>query len=450
MIGEVTLDQLRVLTAVAEAGSFSSAAKRLRRVQSAVSQAIANLERQLDVAVFDRSTRVPTLTEPGKAILAAARRVAGEVDALRGLAAGIGRGLEPSVSLCVDALFPLAVLVALCREFAAAFPTVTLRVDTETMSAVSARVLAGAATLGVAAPIAVAPGLERRPLAPIRMIAVVAAEHPLAQIEGPIDSARLGEHVQVVLSERGATGVPDQAVLSPRTWRVADLHTKQALLRAGLGWGNLPAAMAEDDLAAGRLVAIRPAAWAEDEHTLHLSAIHRSDTILGPAHRWIVERLTTLCAGPSEPPGADARREAGEGASETRGDGAGSEVSRRQAAGRVEAARKSADKSRAEAAGTRSSEARAEAAGKRSGESRAEAAGKRSSGSQAKAAGKRSGESRAEAAGKRSSGSRAEAMGTGSNEARVEAAGKSSRVSTGARRRGPSRGGRARSGKSEA
>lgn len=314
MIGEVTLDQLRVLMAVAEAGSFSAAARRLRRVQSAVSQAVANLERQLDVAVFDRSTRVPRLTEPGQAILAAARRVAGEVDALRGLAAGIARGLEPAVSLCVDALFPLQVLVALCREFAAAFPTVALRVDTETMSDVSARVLAGAATLGVTAPIAVAPGLERRPLAPIRMIAVVAAEHPLARLRGKIAGARLGEHVQVVLSERGQAGVPDQAVLSPRTWRVADLHTKQALLRAGLGWGNLPAAMVEDDLAAGRLVAIRPAAWADDEHTLHLAAIHRADTILGPAHQWIVDRLATLCAASaSEPVKASEGRRPGKG-----------------------------------------------------------------------------------------------------------------------------------------
>ncbi|MCY0995003.1 LysR substrate-binding domain-containing protein [Nannocystis sp. ILAH1] len=441
MIGEVTLDQLRVLTAVAEAGSFSAAAKRLRRVQSAVSQAIANLERQLDVAVFDRSTRVPTLTEPGKAILAAARRVAGEVDALRGLAAGIGRGLEPSVSLCVDALFPLAVLVALCREFAATFPTVALRVDTETMSAVSARVLAGAATLGVAAPIAVAPGLERRPLAPIRMIAVVAAEHPLAQIEGPIDSARLGEHVQVVLSERGATGVPDQAVLSPRTWRVADLHTKQALLRAGLGWGNLPAALAEDDLAAGRLVVIRPAAWAEDEHTLHLSAIHRADTILGPAHRWIVERLTTLCAGPSEPPGM--RSEADEAsmrARVSRVEEAGAR--RRRAAGGAEAAGESWRAGRASSGVNRSrATGRAEAAREGENEARGEVAGKRPN------------EARAEAAGKSSSKSRAEAAGKGSNKSRAQAAGKSSRVSTGARGgsrgAGPSRGGRARSGKSE-
>lgn len=312
MIGEVTLDQLRVLQAVAEAGSFSAAARRLRRAQSAVSQAIANLERQLEVTLFDRSTRVPALTEAGRAMVAAAGRVAQEVDALRGLAAGIAQGLEASVSLCVDALLPLPVLVALCKDFAAVFPSVTLRVDTQTMSDVSAQVLAGAATLGVAAPVGLSPGLERRPLAAIRMVPVVAAGHPLARPRGRVGSARLAEFVQIVLSERGAAGVPDQAVLSPRTWRVADLHTKHALLRAGLGWGNLPAAMVADDLRRGRLMALRPEAWAEDEHTLHLSTVWRGDTILGPAHRWILERLSVLCAA-AEPPsrrGRPARRRA--------------------------------------------------------------------------------------------------------------------------------------------
>jgi DNA-binding transcriptional LysR family regulator len=46
--------------------------------------------------------------------------------------------------------------------------------------------------------------------------------------------------MQIVLSERSAEGVPDQAVLSPRTWRVADLATKRAMLLQGLGWGNVP------------------------------------------------------------------------------------------------------------------------------------------------------------------------------------------------------------------
>lgn len=302
MLDALTLDQLRVLLAVVEAGSFSAAARRLRRVQSAVSQAMANLEAQLGVAVFDRSTRIPRLTEAGRGVVVAARRVCGEVDALRQLAAGLAQGVEAELSLCVDALFPLTALVEFCRAFAAAFPRVALRVDSQTMSAVSARVLAGAATLGVTAPIGVLPGLERVALAPVRMLPVVAAGHPLARGRRRPSTNTLSEHVQVVLSERGDTGVPDQAVLSPRTWRVADLHTKHALLRAGLGWGNLPAPMIAADLQRGRLVRLRPEAWGEDEHTLHLAAIHRSDTALGPAHRWALGQLATLCRGASEAP----------------------------------------------------------------------------------------------------------------------------------------------------
>lgn len=306
-----TLDQLRVLLAVVEAGSFSAAARRLRRVQSAVSQAMANLEGQLGVTIFDRSTRVPTLTGPGRAVVGGARRICGEVDDLRQLAAGMARGLEDAVSLCVDAVFPLAALVELCRDFAAAFPTVPLRVDTQTLSTVSTRVLAGTATLGVANPAGVLPGLERSALAPIRMVPVVAAAHPLARVAGRVATARLAEHVQIVLSERDDGGVPDQGVLSPRTWRVADLHTKHALLREGLGWGNLPAYMAADDLRAGRLALLRPQAWGDDEHTLHLTAVRRPGAALGPAHRWVLEHLARLCTqhAPAEPaPTPKARR----------------------------------------------------------------------------------------------------------------------------------------------
>lgn len=295
MLDTVTLDQLRVLLTVVETGSFSAAARRLRRVQSAVSQAMANLEGQLDVLVWDRSTRVPRLTDAGRGVVAAARRVCAEVDALRQLAAGMATGLEAEVSLCVDALFPLPALVEFCRDFAAAFPTVALRVDSQTMSVVSTRVLAGAATLGVTSPAGVLPGLERVALAPVHMLPVVAAAHPLARRRGRLSTAQLGEHVQIVLSERSDDGVPDQAVLSPRTWRVSDLHTKHALLLAGLGWGNLPAAMIAADLKHRRLARIRPDAWGDDEHTLHLAAVHRSDAILGPAHRWTLEQLAALC-----------------------------------------------------------------------------------------------------------------------------------------------------------
>ncbi|MEO7730014.1 MAG: LysR family transcriptional regulator, partial [Kofleriaceae bacterium] len=254
MLETFTLDQLRGLITVIEEGSFSAAARKLHRVQSAISTAMANLEAQLGVPLWDRSTKVARLTDQGQTILAAARKVCTEVDALRQLAAGMALGLEASVSLCVDMLFPLTALVGLCKQFRTEFPSVDLRVDTQTMTGVSARVIGGCATIGVASPMGVAPGLERKMLTTIQMIPVVSPQHPLAAIRGPISTARLRDAIQLVLSELQGEGHPDQAVLSSRTWRVRDLHTKHALLRAGLGWGNLPAHLVRDDLRARRLV----------------------------------------------------------------------------------------------------------------------------------------------------------------------------------------------------
>jgi DNA-binding transcriptional LysR family regulator len=186
MYDPVTLDQLRAFVAVVQEGSFSAAARKLKRVQSAVSTSMANLEAQLDVPIWDRSTKVAKLTEQGRAVLGSAQRVLEEVDGLKRLTGAMAGGLEPSVSLCLDAFFPLSALLDLCAAFADEFPAVDLRIDTQVMSAVSARVLDGTATLGVASPPGLAPGLERQALAPIRMVAVVSPKHALAAHKGPI------------------------------------------------------------------------------------------------------------------------------------------------------------------------------------------------------------------------------------------------------------------------
>jgi DNA-binding transcriptional LysR family regulator len=293
----LTLDQLRALVVVVEEGSFSAAARKLKRVQSAISTSMKNLETRLGVPLWDREKKSATLTPKGRAVLSAARRVLMEIDSLHRLTSGLTTGLEPFVSLCVDALFPVSVLCDVCAEFATAFPAVDLRVDTEVLSAVSARVLEGTATLGVVSPPGILPGLERQLLAPIRMIPVVGPRHPLAAASGTLSRDQLAGAVQIVLSQRGNDGTDDREVLSLRSWRVADLHTKHMMLRAGLGWGNLPEHVVREDLRAKRLVAIRPAGWDERESWLSLYGVYRSDATIGPAHRWLLDQLARRCAG---------------------------------------------------------------------------------------------------------------------------------------------------------
>ena len=54
MLDGVSLDQLRTFIAAADEGSFSAAARKLRRAQSVVSDLVSNLEGQIGIALFDR------------------------------------------------------------------------------------------------------------------------------------------------------------------------------------------------------------------------------------------------------------------------------------------------------------------------------------------------------------------------------------------------------------
>lgn len=291
MVDGLTLDQLRLLDTVAREGSFSAAARALGRVRSAVSSGVANLEAQVGTALFVRGRRRAELTPAGERLLEVARQALRDVDRLRALAEELRGGLEPRVSLAVDTLFDVNALCGLCRAFSARFPSVELRLDTDTLSGVAQRVLEGAAGIAVVA----APALDRRLVArampSVRMIPVAAASHALARRRGAIDEAALATEVQIVLTERGATQVPDQAVAPGRTWRIADLATKHALLLAGLGWGNLPEHLARADVAKGRLKVLRIGPISRDAGLVPLYAVHRPQHPLGPAHRWLLETL---------------------------------------------------------------------------------------------------------------------------------------------------------------
>src|ERR1700761_8565095 len=102
-----TLDQLQIFLTIVEAGSFAAAARKLGRATSVISYAIANLESQLGLVLFDRrSTRKPQLTAAGPMVLAEARTVTSGIDGLRARARGLLQGLEAEVHLVIDVLLP--------------------------------------------------------------------------------------------------------------------------------------------------------------------------------------------------------------------------------------------------------------------------------------------------------------------------------------------------------
>lgn len=290
MLDALTLDQLRTFVTVADSGSFRSGAARLSRVQSAVSHAIANLEAELGLSLFDRSGHRPQLTGEGKALLANARDILLRVDAMRARARGLGEGVELELSLVVDTLFPIAKIGTALTAMRRDYPSVAIRLAVEPLGGPLTALLAGRSTLAVMAGENFRdPRVALEALCSIEVVAVAAADHPLAALTDgrAIGVAELADHLQIVqVDPTSLSKGRDFGVLSPQTSRVGSQDTKHAMILAGLGWGRLPLWQVERDLAEGRLVQL-PAKDLGRQGRLHLEAYlaHRLDKPLGPAAR---------------------------------------------------------------------------------------------------------------------------------------------------------------------
>ena len=290
----LTLDQIQIFLAVVDDGSFSKAAKKLNRAQSAVTYGIQKLEAQINLPLFDRTTYRPTLTEAGHTLLLRARRIAEEANAFRDTARSLASGLEAELTIVLDSMFPMPPVVEALRAFTAMFPTVPPRVYVQPLGASAELVLEGTCMIGllpiIFSDMAV---FKSFPLLTIALIPVVAPEHPLAAIEGPIETYVLHQHVQLVLTDRsGLTAGRDHGVLSRRTWRLADLGAKQSMLLAGLGWGSMPSHMVEDDIARGRLKVIQPVEFDPRIAQLVMGCAYLADRRLGPAGQWMIRHLS--------------------------------------------------------------------------------------------------------------------------------------------------------------
>lgn len=282
-----TLDQLRVLAAIADAGSYSAAARRLERSQPVVSYMMATL----GFALFERTKRKPVLTERGAAMLTHARRLCLLSDTLSASVDNLRQGLESELSLGVDLFFPPDRLALALRDLAARYPSVTVTVRSEPMGGLLDLVLQRQCLLGISVLTMDWPDeIEPCEFGEVEFLPVAAPGHALAQCAAPPTSAQLREHVQVLLRDPGSQTRPvDNAIAGLNTWRVTDLELKLCLLRKGVAWGHMPRHLVQDDLDQHRLVRLQLPAR-QGKRTC-FTLLHCVDRPPGPAGRWLMQRL---------------------------------------------------------------------------------------------------------------------------------------------------------------
>ncbi|MGS1011057.1 LysR family transcriptional regulator [Achromobacter anxifer] len=291
-----TLEQLRHFVAAAESGSFSAAARRLGRAQSAVSTSVGLLEADLGVELFDRSRRNATLTAAGEVMLQEALELLRQAGALEQRALSFAAGREARLAIALDEGLPYLVADQLLKELAERYPALELTQLNGTATEVADYVEQGRASLAFQFDRG-DPGsaFAHRHLGNVAQGIFVAQGHPLAALP-EVGRNDLARHRQLLMQMDGV----DQVVLSPSVWRADSSYNIAAMAANGVGWAILPLNIGEYQGFSNELVSVRCVDLflpMLSVRTLWLRGGSLSETEL-----WLQQRMGQLLAGTQAQP----------------------------------------------------------------------------------------------------------------------------------------------------
>ncbi|WP_170836363.1 HTH-type transcriptional activator AllS [Escherichia coli] len=252
-------ETLRTFIAVAETGSFSKAAERLCKTTATISYRIKLLEENTGVALFFRTTRSVTLTAAGEHLLCQASDWLSWLESMPSELQQVNDGVERQVNIVINNLLynPQAVarLLAWLNE---RYPFTQFHISRQIYMGVWDSLLYEGFSLaiGVTGTEALANTFSLDPLGSVQWRFVMAADHPLANVEEPLTEAQLRRFPAVniedsarTLTKRVAWRLPGQKEII-----VPDMETKIAAHLAGVGIGFLPKSLCQSMLDNQQLV----------------------------------------------------------------------------------------------------------------------------------------------------------------------------------------------------
>jgi len=287
------LEQLRMFVETANLGSFSACARKLGKVQSAVSQGIANLEVDLDRQLFDRSTRKPSLTPAGERLLSYAQAILLQMDELDSAAQAMGRQEETLIRLAVDSALLLPNLYVLLARFERQFPATDIELVSSTSLDVLESVEHNQADIGLTfVEFDFNRDVELGYIGGLNFHPVCHPQHPLAQLS-EVTAGDLLPHRQVMPRSAKGNAPTQLPLLSSKAWYCNSYTAIQSLVKEGIGWAYLPAYLIEQDVQADKLnkmiLAFDHKPW-----KLSIEMVRPKNKAMGPALAWLYNELKQL------------------------------------------------------------------------------------------------------------------------------------------------------------
>ncbi|WP_444961478.1 LysR family transcriptional regulator [Nocardiopsis sp. M1B1] len=248
-------DGIELFLAVVDHGSFSGAARALRRVPSAVSMGIANIEAELGYPLFDRSRREAVPTPRALALVPHARAVASRLRLLQVHAVELSRDLESTLTVAVAAGVPDRDLLDALARVGGRYPLLRVNLLRAPQDAVREMLHRERADLAL---LAAAPDVDREEVfTNVTDEVFVAVVSATADTPGlPADLRRLedlGASRQIVVAGPDDAVADRRLLVSDARWHVDSVEAALGLVERGAGWANLPLGEVREAVAAGRV-----------------------------------------------------------------------------------------------------------------------------------------------------------------------------------------------------
>ena len=248
------LEQLRIFREVVGAGSFTAAANNLGKAVSAVSYAIANLEAQFQLRLFDRSGYRPELTEAGRTLYQDALIVFRRLERMQARIDGIKEEDAPRLTIAHDLQAPTSILAAALEALKQEYPHIDVHLTTARSADLTEALQRADLVFGALLDTAGYEGIDGREVGAIDAIMVCAPTHPLTRLN-EMQLADLEEHTQLVLIDAlPSPGGETMAIHTTDYWSADRLDMFIAMLRQGGLWGWALREQVEEHLARGELV----------------------------------------------------------------------------------------------------------------------------------------------------------------------------------------------------
>ncbi|PTU49207.1 LysR family transcriptional regulator [Pseudomonas plecoglossicida] len=264
-------------------GSFSAAARKLRKSQSTISIAIANFEADVGCPLFERGGRHPTLNEAGRQVLSHVEAILDASAQLDALAVRLAENVEALLSVVMSDSYSVTFQGAVMARFAQHYPHTELRCGPSEDADVIELIQQGLAHVGILATqpsypadVAVARLPEQAEFG-----VYVASGHPLAAL--PQVQMQHLENVRQLYIKTYAQSLHQGR---GQAWSAPDYLTLLEFAVRGFGWAELPRALVAR-FGSG-LVELQVAGY---PRRVDMDVAWSSRRALGPAGQWLVRQM---------------------------------------------------------------------------------------------------------------------------------------------------------------